>query len=325
MGGDITVRSEPGEGSAFTAALPLASVAAPSVASHPAEAPLGAPTRRLRVLVAEDHPVNRAYLEAVLDKLGHAAEFATDGDGAVRAVERRPPDEPFDVVLMDLHMPGMDGFAAARSIRAMAAPRGLVPIVALTADAFQASRHLAHEAGMEGFLTKPAHLPQLREALARFGGHSTANATASSSGEEVEDAAALLDPATVDEVRGALSPDRYGVLLGGFLTGRRLAISELRVASNARLHNEVRARAHALKGAALSLGLRAVGECAGRLQNAAESAPAEADALIETLATLFDASLAACAARGLIPAPAAEPVQAALSPPLTPPAAPAPA
>src|SRR5690606_29485805 len=114
----------------------------------------------------EDHPVNRVYLEAVLDKLGHAAVFTQNGEEAVRAAQA----EDFDIVLMDLHMPVMDGFAAARAIRALPLPRGAMPIVALTADAFQDSQERARAAGMDEMITKPAHLPQLRELLARYGG-----------------------------------------------------------------------------------------------------------------------------------------------------------
>ena len=317
MSGDITVRSAPGVGSTFTASLPLASVTPPALATADVAEAQQHPSRPLRVLVAEDHPVNRAYLEAVLDKLGHHAAFAADGAGAVRAIEDQPADAGFDIVLMDLHMPNMDGFAAARTIRAMPAPRGRVPIVALTADAFQASRHLAREAGMDGFLTKPAHLPQLREALARYGGAWTAPVASASIQRTPDDPDSLLDLATVDDVRQALSPIRYGELLAGFLASRTLAVAELRQAAQAAMHADLRSHAHALKGASLSLGLRSLATQAVRLlASALDASPAATAALIDGLDQQFEASRAECQRRGLLPAAAAG---------VTPPAAPAPA
>ena len=316
MGGDITVRTAPGAGSTFTATLPMASVAAPPVASDAAPLAPTAAARPLRVLVAEDHPVNRAYMEAVLDKLGHAATFVTDGDAALRAVAAQPEDAAFDVVLMDLHMPGMDGFAAAREIRALPGARGRVPIVALTADAFQASRHLAMEAGMEGFLTKPAHLPQLRDALARYAAVAPQEAAADAVPvEPITDDSDLLDLATLHDVRSALTAERYTVVLGDFFAGRRLVASELRVAAQARLHDEFRQRAHAVKGAALSLGLRALGDVASELQRQSAGSGDELAPQIDRLVVVFEATLAECVERGLLPAPTDSR--------LTPPAAPA--
>jgi signal transduction histidine kinase/HPt (histidine-containing phosphotransfer) domain-containing protein len=319
MGGDILVRSAPGVGSTFTASLPLPSASPPALAADAAVEPRASPGRPLRVLVAEDHPVNRAYLEAVLDKLGHQAVFAADGDGAVRAVEDQPPDAEFDIVLMDLHMPGMDGFAAARTIRAMPPPRGRVPIVALTADAFQASRHLAREAGMDGFLIKPAHLPQLREALARYGGAAGAPAGSVPGVAAAADAGTLLDLATVEDVSEALSPAKFGELLASFFAGRKTVIAELRDATRPGLHADLRSRAHALKGASLSLGLRSVASHAARLQTLAQASdtpPATLSDQIDELERLFDATFDECLRHALMPDSAA---------PVTPPAAPAPA
>jgi len=322
MGGDIAARSEPGTGSTFVATLPLAAASAPSLAADAFEAAPAGGARPLRVLVAEDHAVNRAYLEAVIEKLGHHAVFASDGDGALRAVKGQAADAPFDVVLMDLHMPGMDGFTAARAIRALPPPAGQVPIVALTADAFQASRQLAFEAGMDAFLTKPAHLPQLREALARYGNRTTVTEAASAAPEpDADEPPPLLHRTTADDMRAALSPGRYEELLGGFLAGRAGAVFELREAARAGHDAELRSHAHALKGAALSLGLSRVGTLAARLQP--EAAPASAAGLedaIDELERQFDASLAECQRLGLLPASGAPPEGG-----FTPPAAPAPA
>ena len=313
MGGDITVRSQPGAGSAFSVGLPLPAVGPPA-ASAP-DTPAGAATRRLHVLVAEDHPVNRAYMEAVLEKLGHSAVFASDGATALQAVQAAA--EGFDVVLMDLHMPGMDGFAATRAIRALPAPRGTVPIVALTADAFHESRHLALESGMNGFITKPAHLPQLRAALARYSAAEAAVSGAASepqiSEPRITDAgtnAALitedgLDLATIDDVRQSLSAEQYSSLLAGFFNEQTRLLPELRhsatssATSSARA--ELRARAHALKGAAASLGLQGVAALAAQLQRSPVEAPSAL--VLEQLGAIerqLTASRAHCVQRGLL-------------------------
>ena len=265
MDGDITVRSELGVGSTFTVSLPLAAVGAPVASVGDAGPDPDRATRALRVLVAEDHPVNRAYMEAVLDKLGHHGVFSVDGDGAVKAVLAQPSGDAFDVVLMDLHMPGMDGFAAARAIRAMPPPRGRVPIVALTADAFHESRDLARESGMDGFLTKPAHLPQLREALARYGGAaSTAHEVSASVPQAATTDGATLDRVVVDGLIQSLSAGLYAKLLTAFFEARAETLAGMRQAARDAAHDLLRNHAHGTKGAALSLGLRALADMAQR-------------------------------------------------------------
>ncbi|MEO5697057.1 MAG: ATP-binding protein [Burkholderiaceae bacterium] len=306
MGGDITVSSESGRGSTFAAVLPLPSIGAPALVSRDAGAANSAPARALRVLVAEDHPVNRAYMEAVLEKLGHHATFMTDGGGAVRAVEDQPADEPFDIILMDLHMPGMDGFSAARAIRRLPPPRGRVPIVALTADAFQESRHLASEAGMDGYLTKPAHLPQLRDALVRYGNpHASSPPPVDADGTAAAPCVtsnAVLDQIAIQTMRESLSPGKHAALLGALRDGWPSVLDQLRQCAVTPRPADLRALAHSLKGAALNLGLRGVGELAGELHaSAPDASSAELLRRIEALEQKVRASFDECVRIGLLP------------------------
>lgn len=190
MGGDVQVESQPGAGSTFTATW-VTPIAAPETTPSdfavtqtpgwmdgppPAEAVPGQAGAELpappptaphgsgwRVLVAEDHPVNRKVIGLLLDKMGHRVDFAEDGQQALQ----QAAEHDYDVILMDIHMPGMDGLQASRQIRALPGPRGQVPIIALTADVMDDAQQRAQAAGMNGFLAKPVQRPALEAAMAR--------------------------------------------------------------------------------------------------------------------------------------------------------------
>ena len=164
MGGSIDVYSHEGRGSTFTADLPLdraeSLAAKPSV---PADAAPHAEHGALRVLAAEDNVTNQQVLTAVMDSLGIGVDIVQDGAQAVQAWR----DGDYDLILMDIQMPGMDGIAAAREIRAIERHDGRrrTPIVALTANALthQVEEYLA--AGMDDHVAKPIEIAKLYEAM----------------------------------------------------------------------------------------------------------------------------------------------------------------
>ena len=140
----------------------------------PVEDERAAPTAAAgaRVLLVEDNPVNALLARALLEREGCEVERAPSGEEARDAVER----SRFDLILMDLRMPGMDGLAAARTIRKLGVA---APIVALTANTFEDDRRACREAGMDDFLTKPMDAGALRAVLARWtGARPTASAAA---------------------------------------------------------------------------------------------------------------------------------------------------
>jgi signal transduction histidine kinase/CheY-like chemotaxis protein len=170
MGGDIWVESQVGKGSAFTFRLPTRSpdpVAAP--VPPPAVRAVPAPVRRgsgLYVLAAEDNEINRYVIEKLLEGMGHDVVFAADGAEAVELAGRLR----FDVVLMDIQMPTVDGITAAGRIRAMEGAGAHVPIIALTAHAMAGDRESYLKAGMDDYVAKPIDPDALARALARVTG-----------------------------------------------------------------------------------------------------------------------------------------------------------
>jgi PAS domain S-box-containing protein len=122
---------------------------------------------RLMVLVAEDNEINALLVQAMLARLGHTPTVVGNGMAAVTAVATaHAMGAPYDVVLMDLHLPGLDGLEATRRIRALADNGGQVPVVALTANASAEDRDACREAGMDGFLAKPVARQSLEETIA---------------------------------------------------------------------------------------------------------------------------------------------------------------
>ena len=160
MGGDLTVASASGRGSSFSfsAVLPIAPAAAAAIERSRRSV---APAQSLKILCVEDNPYGRVILNTILTELGHRADFVGSGEEAVAAAPRG-----YDVVLMDVTLPGIDGREATRRIRALPGTAGGTPIVGISGRAEAGDGDIARAAGMNDYLRKPVSPSMLSAALA---------------------------------------------------------------------------------------------------------------------------------------------------------------
>ncbi|MGR6805748.1 ATP-binding protein [Sphaerotilus natans] len=296
MGGDIRVESQPGQGSTFSVLLPLlrlesseteaAALAAGGVridVAVPAVA-VGTGAGALEVLVADDHPVNRKYMQVLMERLGHRVLLAEDGREALEQVRQRE-GSPFDLVLMDVHMPHMDGLAATRAIRQLPQPAGATRVIALTADAFAESRERAHAAGMDDFLAKPVQVHDIEEMLRRhFGARSVGSAAvaavrpppgsaatpearpAPKSRPRRGDAGRVLDLELITDTCAMLGVERLRSLLQSFFADESRTLADLLDRVEREDVEGLGAAAHRVKGTAATLGLRQLAESARQIE-----------------------------------------------------------
>ena len=167
MSGTIEVESTPDEGSAFTftATFPRAVGSELEASETAAELPIAVRRRNgCRILLVDDHPVNRLIVLRQLKSLGYAAEAAVDGRQALAILT----EKPFDLVLMDCQMPELDGYETTRRIRAGETHQVRIPIIAVTAHAMKGDREKCLASGMDDYVTKPIRSPELAAILDRW-------------------------------------------------------------------------------------------------------------------------------------------------------------
>jgi two-component system sensor histidine kinase RpfC len=208
--------------------LPRETMPSASPAAAPPASSLPAPARKLKILLAEDNSANRKILRRILELAGHQVTVANDGEAALAVLDR----DRFDLALMDINMPEMSGYEAAKLYRMEHLGEGRMPIIALTADATSETERQCREAGMDAVLTKPVEAAQLLAAIdetyARVATPGTAASPVvtpiSAHPRYFADAGAVVDEATIEALRmlGGGS-DFLGDVIETFcMDGRRL-------------------------------------------------------------------------------------------------------
>jgi two-component system, sensor histidine kinase and response regulator len=223
------------------------------------------PMASLRVLLAEDNIVNQRLAMALLGRRDAAIVVANNGREAVD----RWSEGPFDLILMDIQMPEMDGLEATRVIRSREQPDHRVPIVALTARAMTGDREECLAAGMDAYLSKPIRAAELMELIDRVTGCSHA--------QEIEAKAQAAGTFDVDKLRSIVSGDDALVaeLIALFAAEAPRYVDAICQAHAVRDRQGLRDAAHTLKGSANSITAIAVGSAAERIEIASRTAPLE--------------------------------------------------
>jgi signal transduction histidine kinase/DNA-binding response OmpR family regulator len=272
MGGDITARSEPGKGSTFTATVDVGSLAGVTIRAGPdRDAPIAAPDAAeqspvvlppARVLVAEDGQVNRKLFDLILRRAG--AEVVTAENGRIAVDLAR--QQRFDVILMDMQMPVMDGYTATRQLRAAGIT---TPIIALTAHALSSDEQKCLQAGCSSYLTKPASAGRLLRAIAdalasRADPTETGPAAATPPAEKPKEDAAIVSSLPADD------PEFRQIVLDfvAFLEEHRAAMRNAWQRGD--LEN-LASLAHTLKGTAGSAGFDVLTDPARHVEQLAQN------------------------------------------------------
>ncbi|MDK2956812.1 MAG: hypothetical protein PWQ57_2308 [Desulfovibrionales bacterium] len=264
LGGAISVQSEPGQGTSFLLSVPLRPASQEQIAElerrRLAEEAARSqdPKRPLSILLAEDNQVNQQVLVKLLGRRGHSVHVVVNGRHALEALERTA----YDIVLMDIQMPEMDGVTATKAIRAHGDPRvAATPIVAFTAHAMRGDRERFIEAGMNEYVPKPVNPSELEAAMASALGDAPPRAPLAAPVVDEDPRRPLLDVYMALE---RLDNDQNFLfeMFVLYLEDAPVRIQELRAAHQEGRLREAGDLAHSLKGISLSVGAARLAELA---------------------------------------------------------------
>ena len=283
LGGELAAESTIGQGSTFTLTVPTGPLDGVVMIENPAEVVQAKQTaqdsrgnsdkdlRGLKILLAEDGPDNQRLITALLCRAGAEVEVAENGQVAVEMAIGDAATR-FDVILMDMQMPEMDGYEATRALR----ERGLTrPIIALTAHSMSGDREKCLSAGCTDYCSKPIHRSELIAAIAR-------HAVGAAAGTEDRGAEAIRSELADDPV--------VGDILDAFVAGLTDRLEAMQQAAMASSYRELQREAHQLKGAGGGYGYPSLSVAAGALEDAAKDRdPERANLALHDVRTLCQA------------------------------------
>jgi signal transduction histidine kinase/DNA-binding response OmpR family regulator/HPt (histidine-containing phosphotransfer) domain-containing protein len=248
-------------------------------------------TIKLRILLAEDNPVNQQVAVGLLKRMGHTIDVAANGLEALEAVR----SFNYDLIIMDVQMPEMDGLEATRLIRSLPGERGKLPIIAMTANAMRGDDERCFEAGMNDYLAKPIDMTKLRTALTQWGKRGedpvipisspavTASPITSASNHDEP-----LDKAAINELCSIIGTESFVELFKTFSIDATMRIESIEKHLAAGELEQVGREAHSIKGASGSLGFSGLFKTATRIDNATrKGASGDPKADLEILKKLY--------------------------------------
>jgi signal transduction histidine kinase/CheY-like chemotaxis protein len=220
-----------------------------------------APSRRLRVLLVEDNHINQRVAARMLKNIGHDVDLAADGFEAVAQAQARA----YDVILMDMQMPRMDGLEATRIIRALPGTAAQVPIVAMTANAFTSDRDACFAAGMDDFVAKPVTRDKLFNVLEHWGSNKERPAPMPKRAPAAA-AASVVDHEQMAALREELGGEVLDQMLRSFCASTDALVTQIRTAVEAGDGTAADELTHKLKGSAATMGFAGIAQSCERLR-----------------------------------------------------------
>jgi CheY-like chemotaxis protein/HPt (histidine-containing phosphotransfer) domain-containing protein len=292
MGGSLTIASDPGAGSTFTAVIPFEEPQPPRREEHRRSAPKG---RRalaehgiagLRILLAEDNAMNQRVALNLLGRFGCTAEIAHNGVEALAALSR----SEYDVVLMDVQMPEMDGIEATREIVRRYAPAARPFIIAMTANTLASDRTACADAGMDDFVSKPVDVQQFRDALQRGLEH-VKHRNDKKSGAPADGARDLVDRSVLAQYVTSDNDSSHETLrrvVGMYLMDIPIKLQALNAAMDANDVKSVGYYAHNIQGSFSMLGaMQLAAHCRQLVEECTQNAHARAGSTITRIEREF--------------------------------------